>query len=99
MNSNGKARCSLPTTDIADQRRPFESLRARMFGSEHGFVMTPLHPIKHSISPSFPRRWEAEFTFEVQHFIPEYFCWSLVVEALSWSVVVRLNKLHEAIVA
>ena len=43
--------------------------------------------------PSFRRRPEGGFTFQVQHAFQEYFCRGLVVQALSRGIVVGLNHL------
>ena len=48
--------------------------------------------------PSFPRRREGGFTFEVQHLTPEYFGWALVAEALARRIVIPLQQPRKPVV-
>ena len=74
---------SIPFPLLPDCRAA-SSLR-RGFG-----LWRPLH------NSSSPRRGTGGFTFEVQQMVPEYFGRSVVVETLSWRVVVRLDELSKA---
>ena len=42
--------------------------------------------------PSFPRKRDCEFTFQVQHLIPYGLSWSVVAEAFARSIVVGLYE-------
>ena len=45
--------------------------------------------------PSFRRKPEGGFTFEVQHFIPEYLGWSAKAEALTRGIIIRPHELSK----
>ena len=49
-------------------------------------------------TPSFQRKLEGGFTFEVQHFIPEYLGGSAVAEALTRGIIIRPHELIKPLV-
>src|SRR5919106_2253552 len=51
-----------------------------------------------SPNPSFPRKWESGFTFQVQQVTNKNFCRSFVVKTLSGSVVIGTNQGEQALV-
>ncbi len=61
-------------------------------------ALTLTHEWERGSQPSFRRRLEGGFTFEVQHFIPEYLGWSEEAEALTWGIIIRPHELSEPLV-
>ncbi len=54
--------------------------------------------VGHAHPPSFRRKPEGGFTFEVQHLIPEDLGWSEKAEALTWGIIIRPHELSKSLV-
>ena len=88
------------------ENRPFSSAygdsRITRFAQtfpRHSRIRRLLHnQVCPDISSSFPRKREGGFTFEVQHMVPEYLGGGLIVQALTWGIVVSLEQGGEMVI-